>query len=74
MPKTYAEVSWTVNDIQEKLLDDYDVEWTKEQCRGFLAEHASTIQERMTERGWDAIETLLSQELRPSMAERAKGE
>lgn len=48
----YAEVAWTVTD----LTDVYDM--TDEQAADFLAEHSRTIQERMTERGWDAIDDL----------------
>jgi hypothetical protein len=59
----WAKVAWTVEDVQ--LLFDI----SDEDAASFLARHESNLQERMTERGWDALETLGSMDRLPKVDE-----
>ena len=50
--RRWAQVTWSIDDVQT-LFDISDEEATQ-----FLARHEPNLQERMTERGWDALEAL----------------
>ena len=57
MPETrteYAKVVWVVEDIL-----DLRPDLTPEEADDFLSRNARNIQDRMCERGYEAIETLL---------------
>lgn len=54
---TYAKVEWTAEDI--KILRPH---WTTEQAEQFLQNNQKMIRDRLTELGWEVIETLLSEE------------
>lgn len=51
---SYASVEWTVDDIR-----DVRPKMTVEQAEAFLSSNENNIRDRMVERGWDAIDTLL---------------
>lgn len=57
----FAAVSWTVDDVHEHRSNCDWPEWTDEQAAKFLRDHASTIQADMCARGWDSIETLMTE-------------
>lgn len=57
MTDRYAEVAWKIDDIKELKPD-----WSDEQCMDFLYQNEDLIQEAMIQRGWNAIEDLLSYE------------
>lgn len=50
----FARVAWTYADIQT-----LRPRWSRERCEEFLRANSDNIQERMIERGWEAIEALL---------------
>ena len=54
----YASVSWCVDDVLDHA-GCLGIELTEEQAAEFLARNQNNIQDRMVERGWEAIETLL---------------
>lgn len=51
----FAVVKWRIADIKELRPN-----WTDEKCIAFLEEIESNLQDRMIERGWDVIDTLIS--------------
>ena len=54
MEETYAEVKWTAEDITSLRPD-----WTMEQCHSFLQQEEKHIRDRITELGWEVINSLL---------------
>ncbi len=50
----FAEVAWTYRDIKT-----LRPRWSRERCEEFLRMNEDNIQERMVERGWAAIESLV---------------
>ena len=52
MAQRYAAVAWTSDDVQSLFAV------SDEQAAAFLVRHEHNLQERMTERGWEALETL----------------
>lgn len=53
----FAEVVWVIEDILS-----LRPEWSDEKAEKWLSSNAKYIQERMCERGWEAIECLLPTE------------
>lgn len=51
----FATVRWSVEDLQTLRPD-----WDDEKCAKWLAQWESKIQDRITELGWEVIETLLN--------------
>jgi hypothetical protein len=54
--KKFATVTWTAEDIQTLRPD-----WTTERSEEFLEDNERRIQDRLTELGWEVIETLLGE-------------
>jgi hypothetical protein len=54
----HAQVSWQAGDVIDKA-KDLDIELTKEQAEDWLHDNQGQIQDDMTQRGWDSIETML---------------
>ena len=52
MAQRYAAVAWTIDDVQSLFAV------SDEQAAAFLVRHEHNLQERMVERGWEALETL----------------
>lgn len=53
----YAHVRWHPDDVHE-----LKPEWTLEQCEDWLAKNEDNISDRLIERGWVVMETLLDDE------------
>lgn len=51
----YAEVSWCAEDIK-----GLRPNWSKKRAEEFLANNENHLRDRMTELGWEVIETFLS--------------
>lgn len=51
----FAVVKWRIADIQELRPN-----WTEDECIAFLEEIEGNLQDRMIERGWDVIDTMIS--------------
>jgi formylmethanofuran dehydrogenase subunit E len=60
MPE-YARVSWSVQDVTCKALD-MGLKLSDEQAEEWLRKNEKHIADRMVERGWDAMETLLGED------------
>ena len=58
MSNEFAKVVWKWQDIQSLM-----PEWTEAECVSFLEKYEKHIQEAMLEAGWEAIETLLPEEV-----------
>lgn len=54
----FAVVKWRIADIKE-----LRPEWSDDQCIAFLDEIEGNLQDRMIERGWDVIDTMISSRL-----------
>jgi len=54
-PRSFARVSWTAEDVRT-LREDL----TQDQAEAFLRRHERHIATRITELGWDVLETLLN--------------
>ncbi|MBI4397281.1 MAG: hypothetical protein HY548_09310 [Elusimicrobia bacterium] len=52
---SFARTAWSVEDLQE-----LRPRWSSKQCEEFLRRNEEAIREAMVERGWQAIDTLLS--------------
>ena len=57
----YASVSWRTEDVLDNA-GCLGIELTEEQAAEFLLSNQNNIRDRMVERGWEAIETLLHME------------
>jgi len=68
MSKEFARVVWTPEDVMSKA-DDLEIPMTTEEAEAWLAKNGKYIAERMVERGWEAIETLLEIDLVPIKVE-----
>jgi hypothetical protein len=55
--KTYAHVRWSAIDVKDRKPN-----WSLQKCEEWLSENEGQIQDDMTERGWDSIDTLLDEE------------
>lgn len=69
----YAETSWCVDDVLDHA-GCLGIELTEEQAAEFLARNQKNIKDRMVERGWAAIETLLYLDKRRFSGEKETGE
>jgi hypothetical protein len=58
MSAKYAAAVWTVDDVQTKA-QEMGLDLSDEEAEAFLSSIESDIRDRMIERGWDVIETLL---------------
>lgn len=52
----FAVVKWRIADIKE-----LKPEWSNDQCIEFLERIEGNLTDRMIERGWDVIESLINQ-------------
>jgi len=59
--KTYAKCEWTADDVMT-MAEELDISMSEDEAESFLIRNQSNIRERMCERGWDAIQTLLEME------------
>ena len=55
MINEYAKVVWGIDDIL-----CLQPEWTRQQAEEWLEKHEKHIADRLTEVGWDVIDTLIS--------------
>ena len=55
MINEYAKVVWGIDDIL-----CLQPEWTRQQAEEWLEKHEKHIADRLTEVGWDVIDTLMS--------------
>lgn len=53
----YGIVKWQIADIKDRRPD-----WTDKQCHDFLQDNERHIKDRMTETGWEVIDTLMQYE------------
>lgn len=53
----YAEVTWRAEDVST-----IKPEWTMEKCEEWLQDHENRIQDRLTELGWEVLDSLLMME------------
>lgn len=56
----FASACWSIDDLRSRRPD-----WTDDQLTDWLSSHAGHIQDAMVDAGWDAIDTLLDEELTP---------
>jgi len=57
----YAVVRWSTEDVHNHRENMGWVKWTDEEAERWLASMEGNIQDRMTERGWDVIDTLMEE-------------
>lgn len=57
----YAVVRWSTVDVHDHRENMGWVKWTDEEAERWLASMEGNIQDRMTERGWDVIDTLMEE-------------
>jgi len=58
----YGISRWCKEDVHQHREDMEWAKWTDKQANEFLENIESSLQDRMTERGWEVIETLMEEE------------
>lgn len=57
LPETFAELAWRTADVTA--LEGWDPDWGEEAAEQFLREHQNQIRDRLCERGYEVMDTLL---------------
>lgn len=69
--RTYGTVAWTVGDVMS-LAEDCKVKMTEKEAEEFLARNAKFLAERLTEVGWEVLETYLNMDQTEKMQKKAR--